>query len=120
MKIFIKLLVLVLCFTQTMIAQNNKTIGKPTKEMLLKYCGEYIPSSKDKELTPMTIIFDGEYLYRHLNSGDKDQLLVPMTNTEFVYADATRQIDFVMDNKGKVLHVILTRPDGTFILKKVK
>jgi len=88
--------------------------------LLLKYCGDYIPADKDKQLIPMSIVIDGYYIYRRLN-GDSDRRLIPKADNTFFYDDGSgRNMEFVRDKQGEVSSVILSREDGDFELKKLK
>ena len=114
------LIAVLFCFTKTLSAQTVDPIVKPTKEALLKYCGDYTPSEYDVMVGPMSIIMKEGKLYRRLED-DADRELIPAATNKFVYADGSkRKVEFELNNKGKVVDVILSRPDGEFILKKTK
>ncbi len=118
----IKLFALSLFFGQTIKAQDvDQRTLKPSQELLVKYSGDYIPSDKDHNvLIPMSIVLNDGFLYRRLEN-DMDRKLIPLNNKNFVYADGSgRKMEFVFDTKGNVIHVILSRPDGVYLLKKTK
>jgi hypothetical protein len=120
MKTLIKIFIFIFCFTKTVSAQTVGTAPPPTKEYLIKYCGNYIPSEYETQVGPMSIILKEGKLYRRLDD-DNDKVLIPTSNNMFVYGDdSKRKVEFTLDNKGKVVSVILTRPDGEFILQKTK
>lgn len=113
------LIAVLLCFSKTLFAQTVGTVVKPTKEALLKYCGDYIPSEYDVMVGPMSIIMKEGKLYRRLED-DADRELIPAATNKFVYADGKRKLEFELNDKGKVVDVKLSRPDGEFIFKKTK
>jgi CubicO group peptidase (beta-lactamase class C family) len=98
-------------------ATTEKDSVRLTKVHLSKYCGEYLPASSDAKMTYMYVVLYGELLYRHVNNDYV--LLNPVSANKFVYDDNSgRSLEFVTDKEGKVTEAIVTRPDGTFSMKR--
>ncbi|MES2679585.1 MAG: hypothetical protein V4635_06850, partial [Bacteroidota bacterium] len=90
---------------------------KLTKDQLLKYCGEYLPAPGDTKMTVMSVVLYGDYIYRHVNN-DYVRLRA-VAQHKFVYADNSgRSLAFTMGKDGAATEVIVTRPDGTFTMKR--
>ena len=90
------------------------------EDLLLKYAGDYLPESMDKQLVPMALVFVRGYLYRRLE-GDIDRLLLPTSGNTFTYADNSgRTLEVLMNAEGEVTGVILQRWDGEFFLEREK
>jgi len=101
--------------------QLKKEIVTFTKDELVKYCGDYTPSTTGAPLLPMSIILQGNNIYRHLNNGVEDVRLVPVSANKFVYDDESgRAITFTLGKDGVATDLILSRPDGVFTLNKKK
>lgn len=91
--------------------------AKLSKEQLLKFCGEYLPTGTDPRMTQMSVVMYKDILYRHVN--DSYVAINPVSAHKFVYDDNSgRSLDFVSDKNGKVTEVIVARKDGEFRLRK--
>lgn len=78
---------------------------KLEKEILLKYSGEYI----NEGLQHLAINLKDENLYRHMYTGIRDERLIPISNTKFVYADFSgRTMDFTLAKDGEVIGLTIT------------
>jgi CubicO group peptidase (beta-lactamase class C family) len=90
---------------------------KLTKEQLIKYCGEYLPSPGDSKMTLMSVVMHGDFIYRHVNN---DYVrLQAVASDKFIYADNSgRSLAFTMGKDGSPTEVTVTRPDGVFTMKR--
>ncbi|MCE3229050.1 MAG: hypothetical protein K0S32_3601 [Bacteroidetes bacterium] len=96
----------------------NKDSVKITKETLLKYSGEYITA--DQEKVRMTILLDGDHLYRR-NHTTEDIRLVPFSSNRFFYDDDTgRNIEFKVGADGQVLTFTVSTSTGQYIYNRTK
>lgn len=90
---------------------------KLSKEALLKFCGEYLPTSNDPRMMPMQVALYKGILYRNVNGNYI--ALNAVSSHKFTYDDnSNRSLDFIKDKTGKVLEVLVERIDGSFTLKK--
>lgn len=89
---------------------------KLTNELLLSYCGEYHPSDPNNGLPIMTIVLNGNDLYRRYE-GAQDLRLIPISATKFVYTDDSgRSMDFEVNKNEKGSNLVLSNQRGTFTL----
>lgn len=90
---------------------------KLAKEILLKYCGDYV----DERMIPLSVIIKGESLYRHMYNGFGDERLIPISNNKFVYDDFSgRTMEFWTGKDGKDLSVTISAMEGKFTYNKKK
>jgi C-terminal processing protease CtpA/Prc len=88
---------------------------KLSKEELLKYCGSYISPDPDNPLPALFIILKENHIFRHLDNGAEDILLIPVSASKFVYDDESgRSIEFGFNEKDDNMEMSLATQGGVF------
>lgn len=97
-----------------LLARQNLTDSvQPTKQELSRYCGEYY-TLEPNPIKSIFIVLKGSHLFRHLDNGSDDILLVPVAPGKFVYDDDTgRAIEFIRDAAEGSVKMSLDTPNGT-------
>lgn len=93
---------------------------KIEKNTLMNYCGYYVATDPNERLMPFAIVQNGNKIFRHFDDGYEDAL-VPISTTKFVINDnSSRTIEFIINNKGEIVNLILSKQSGTYKMNKKK
>jgi len=80
----------------------------PVRETLAKYAGAYTASERDAAITGMevTITLEQDQLVLMQASGERSPLIA-QSETSFFFQRASTEVDFVLDEKGAVSHMLV-------------